>query len=98
MGVEFGIERDSQVRIVAFRVRPIAAFRPAALQAAVNKYDVMSGRMVNMTKTGDFEPARLVIFVYLALAPRQGVFTRDECRVVNHDPGRCDRVKKRCER
>src|SRR5947208_15134223 len=98
LAVEIANDRDSQVGIVAFCVRPLAAFRPPALHAAVTKNDVMISRMVNMTKTGDFEPARLVIFVYIALAPRQGVFTRDECRVVNHDPGRHDRVKKRCAR
>src|SRR5437016_12551119 len=69
LAVEIANERDSQVRIVAFRVRPLAAFRPPALDAAATKNDLMIIRIGNMTNTGDFERELRVIFANIALGP-----------------------------
>jgi hypothetical protein len=54
--------------------------------------------MVDVTETQDFEAVLLMIFVDIALAPGHCIFARNHRRVVNHDPGRCDRVKERNDR
>jgi hypothetical protein len=54
--------------------------------------------MVNAMETQDFEAARSMIFVNIALAAGRCTFARNHSRVVNHDPGRRDRVKERGNR
>jgi len=79
-------------------MRSLTPFGSAAFHFAVGHNQVVIGHMVNTTETQDLEAARLMIFVDIALVPRYGIFAWNHCRVVNHDPGRCDGVKERDNR
>ena len=96
--VEIANYRNSKVRIVAFGVRSLAAFRSSGLNVAVGKDQVMIGDMVNMTGTGDFKSASRVILVNRAFVFRRCIFIRKHCGVVNHNAGGDDRVEERCQR
>ena len=79
-------------------MRSLTPFGSARLHTAVGHNEVVIGHMVNATETQDFEAARLMIFVDIALAPGHCIFARNHRRVVNYDPGHCDCVEERNDR